>query len=1737
MYVSLMDTKISELLFPDIFENIGDNYSEYIFIKSSKVIGFGKETSCIYELDLIEGKEIVLSIPGIPDAALIIKELAELEILFSDKIVSILRFGFIAFRLPKILHAVAVDNGIPLKDNNNKWVRDPVRDFVDLEIEFIDGLDNMDPIDLNIARKSAIVIKYDSNEGMEILFNIEGISFSPSNPIEIGDTGLLLIINSIMVNFIGQNKGVYIEEAKIFFGGDLSFIPIESLGFENGALTEDGFGGLIKASFELDYDSGVDPNDENDCVFKGDACGRILGIHIGLRKFEIELHANEVVSSEITGQILFPFFNKPIEIELLLDLRGNIAFGLKGTDGAVLAELTKDDLINMKLDSFNFHHIQGQETAFILGGSIKPLFGDINWPEIGVNALKIVRSSNGDWEVKLDGGWIDLDEDMSFEIYNFKGGLKKFGLGLEDQNNRFIGFSGSISFVSGFALAAEFDDLKIIYPKEVDSKFYENIRLELQRAALGFAIPGAVSLIGEVSMKKPGFGGMIDVSIIPMQMRIIGAAEFGKYTDFTYMQIFLDLKLPPPGIVLGTSPASVMGFKGKWAMNMCPSMDPGWTWAITPPKGVTPLSKMVPCKGGKMLGAGIQITTTDGYIITIDALFALLVPGPVVMIEGKGGILADILGEYMPSGATEVLGDSALTEPPFYALVVINGEEQYFSANLDVNGELVKGVLGASGTADIFFDFQNSSNWWIKLGQREPKDKRIQSIFLTRKTQGYFEMLPGPHIEAGGLIGFDARKDFKVGYAVLKAYIEGGAGISWKPEHIHGWLALVVDIGIKVCGFGLGLGASGSIEAMSPHPRFMEILAEYHYFFNMPWPLPDVEGSGEFRKTWEEGEHFPIEEFEQLINMVTIDSEVPGFPLQKLNSYDSGNQPTKLSEVTLVTLDARPTISFQYPINDDTELPLAGNTSNGRILHTVGDARYDFSLKYIIIEKFEIGSDLDALLAEWNEPNLLGKQWLDVPLSFGAWLAGPSITGKEGATHLRLWSKTPFTHFKQRRYTAATMAQTSLTQQIGDANWINSDPTNGNEEIDLDNITADQLDTMPEDSASNLSAIIEEESSEYPLGKPQGIWENIGFMQVPLQQRIKELDAPHGIKIAAVSVNDIRIRPFDVIDIPFFIIEDENSPYHKVKEMVRGIYFQGSIEIRFPFPVEECELYLYPILSEKIVGGEDIYRVFPFSEILNPFESKYPPKILVKGWKKNQDEEIPSSIGHTDERETADGFYIIKISRSNYPIGSVMVNNMGTDLFLVAIGYRLDTKDTYEDGKDRIERFNTNVWKEEPENGETEDQGILKPSSCYRLTVGYNAGENESNGDPKIIEKRFYFRTDGPPAEYIKNYIAWTLPEGNEYPFFREYAVGIHFNSNYIDKLFENTQLEIALQSSGGKFSICENLQKKFQTHRLSPEEQVFIDAVNNSGIDSIDPIEVPKDLILVCDGYQTLEPDEIYNAGLRIKEGSGYKKVELVPDKQEQHFNQQYPSLMTENEANINTVVNSEVPILGIAGPSVGIKANLLDNFDLYQFNFRTSKYKNFVDMITESDSGGTDIKNFPLNNVASDFPKDEVKAYHETWVARKSAIWGTKRLLQNRLAKEEDLLMAQDELSIASQDLDEFFDQVVVSLDLELNMISVQKLPQKTTLYYSEYVLLMELPEPVEFTRLEISIVNKNLITVCNSAETRILIFPSPGEQGFTNDTLEITYKLDLGNDKPRYYLKDNLTTEQKADIVLSV
>ena len=112
---------------------------------------------------------------------------------------------------------------------NGVWKKEEGVDYRDIEIGFLDGIDDE-------ARSRAIIMHYDSEGGFSIEYKIEGIRFN-CLPVEISNSGIAFQFNGIDVRFSEGERGIFFNEVNIFFGSHLSFVP-DGLSLTDGSITE-----------------------------------------------------------------------------------------------------------------------------------------------------------------------------------------------------------------------------------------------------------------------------------------------------------------------------------------------------------------------------------------------------------------------------------------------------------------------------------------------------------------------------------------------------------------------------------------------------------------------------------------------------------------------------------------------------------------------------------------------------------------------------------------------------------------------------------------------------------------------------------------------------------------------------------------------------------------------------------------------------------------------------------------------------------------------------------------------------------------------------------------------------------------------------------------------------------------------------------------------------------------------------------------------------------------------------------------------------------------------------------------------------------------------------------------------------------------------------------------------------------------------------------------------------------
>ena len=204
-------------------------------------------------------------------------------------------------------------------------------------------------------------------------------------------------------------------------------LPIQGMAFENSYIGSGGFTGEANLPLQGKPHTGA-----------------LFGMNFTLTEVQIGFRQNVPTASEIKGSITLPFFEKPVDVEIGINLDGG--FTVKLTDNSGIEKITKDGLLEVELESLGFELADGVFTA-TMSGNITPLFGApvLDWPTFKINELVIDSAGN----VHLEGGWLNLREQYSLDFYGFQIEITKLGFGKTEDGGKWIGFSGGLKLVDG----------------------------------------------------------------------------------------------------------------------------------------------------------------------------------------------------------------------------------------------------------------------------------------------------------------------------------------------------------------------------------------------------------------------------------------------------------------------------------------------------------------------------------------------------------------------------------------------------------------------------------------------------------------------------------------------------------------------------------------------------------------------------------------------------------------------------------------------------------------------------------------------------------------------------------------------------------------------------------------------------------------------------------------------------------------------------------------------------------------------------------------------------------------------------------------------------------------------------------------------------------------------------------------------------------------------------------------
>jgi hypothetical protein len=606
------------------------------------------------------------------------------------------------------------------------------------------------------------------------------------------------------------------------------------------------------------------------------------GFEIALTAFDVTMSNGALAASTIGGSLTVPYFSDEnngsvtIDVELSVKQDGSLSITLAASTSA---PTTSDGLVQLfynlpggvgtvEIDvaSIEFDLAANQSWTIVISGNLIITVPNLNWPSIELRGLGIDSKGN----ISLQGGWINLPNQMSLDFFGFHVGLQALGFG-NDSTGKWIGFNGDINLVEGISLGGSVQGLHVNLTHGTVS---------FDGVGISFEIPGVIEIDGEIdhihvdanspddltaaglmpsifnsispvgSTAPPGgkqvnlFAGSVKVVIETCDLEVDADFIVGNFGGQSVFFLALDCELPV-GIPLFLDVA-LYGLQGLVATGLDPEPTPPVTWwdwfkypngpsgpnlSGTPDYTATDVNKwLVPSAGAFAIGAGATIGTAadDGYTASAAIMLVILVPGPVISLIGKANILSKRI-----SGADQ--------DANFEAMATYDGNSGTFDLTIDAQYQIPV-VLDIEATAEIYVDATNdpTPEWFFAIGKPPHTQRAMARIFDIFEADAYF-VVSNSGLITGTYTGYSGSWSFGPLSASLNAYLATLAAIQWSPLQISGGIELHGEVHLSAFGIGVGITADALLEGCAPNPFWVH--GELSVELDLPWPLPNVGGT------------------------------------------------------------------------------------------------------------------------------------------------------------------------------------------------------------------------------------------------------------------------------------------------------------------------------------------------------------------------------------------------------------------------------------------------------------------------------------------------------------------------------------------------------------------------------------------------------------------------------------------------------------------------------------------------------------------------------------------------------------------------------------------------------------------------------------------------------------------------------------------------------------------------------
>lgn len=622
---------------------------------------------------------------------------------------------------------------------------------------------------------------------------------------------------------------------------------------------------------------------------------------------------------------------------------------------------------------------------------------------LGAEVRELGFQVSPSFSLLLPGGlWLDISEELLTRIAAFPLTISKIGFG-EEGDETWIGLDARLALAGG-ALGASVKGLRVLFGGAA------GVHLEFTGIELKIVREPSFSLTGFLAMTSGGDpNGLADAGDRTFQggvalfiggsvaITVDGSVLFGTKAGTKFWYVALDAGFGS-GIPLGSTGVSLFGAALMLGNNIAPNKqltgDHGdgfhwyrdWYKPAPGPYSVINSAKWRPEVDHWAFGAGASIGSSDGKAWNMKAFFALLAPGPVIIIEGRLKLFEAREPHTGPPTSELIRG-----------LVVLDFDEDEFLLALEVDYKVPASglLLDVHAEGEIFYRHGRPRQWHVAVGWYEPISRRVRATALKLFNWDAYLILSGSGLElaertfpgvafaVGYRTGFDKRWKFGPVRVVAAAWFSADVAMSFMPVYVLGQVGMHGELAVKAFGFGFELGLDARLALEAPVGEDdLYFAGEIEVHIGLPWPVPDIDV--DIPISWGDTSLLPP----PVDPLVDAASVTPGYGASSAALF-SREQP--VARPAPLPMDGRLVIDFQRPMRSawapaPTPIGLARPDQ-------VGDIWYRYLLTDLRVRVTPAGG---------------GPAHDATEDLFGQWALAAGDDGGPQATSLILWGTSPF---------------------------------------------------------------------------------------------------------------------------------------------------------------------------------------------------------------------------------------------------------------------------------------------------------------------------------------------------------------------------------------------------------------------------------------------------------------------------------------------------------------------------------------------------------------------------------------------------------------------------------------------------------------------------------------------------------------------------------------------------------